>query len=189
MLNHFSYRKFISLGNGKRIMFRLLSAHDGEVFGRLLQDAPPEDIMFLKEDFQDPKALTAWLEQLQNRRVIPLVAVDLEAHRFIGSANLYLGKHSARHIGEVRIFVAEPFRNKGLGSMMLEELLHLALKEDLHWLKAEVIGEHKKLINAFRSKGFEVKAFLEDYFMRQDGVTHDVVLMMRPVLREEEGEF
>jgi hypothetical protein len=52
-----------------------------------------------------------------------------------------------------------------------------------------VLAEHKKVIKAFRTKGFEIKATLEDYFIRKDGVTHDVVLMMRHVQKRDEAEF
>jgi RimJ/RimL family protein N-acetyltransferase len=73
--------------------------------------------------------------------------------------------------------------------MMLEEIISLALQENLQWLKAEVLADHKKVIKAFRSKGFEIRATLDDYFIRKDGVTHDVVLMMRPVMKKDEAEF
>ena len=56
-------------------------------------------------------------------------------------------------------------------------------------MKAEILAEHKKVIKAFRSKGFEQKCTLDDYFVRKDGVTHDVVLMLRPVVKKEEAEF
>jgi RimJ/RimL family protein N-acetyltransferase len=73
--------------------------------------------------------------------------------------------------------------------MMLEELIHLAFQENLLLLKAEVLADHKKVIKAFRAKGFEIKATMEDYFIRKDGVTHDVVLMTRHVVRKDEVEF
>ncbi len=72
---------------------------------------------------------------------------------------------------------------------MLEEVINLAFQENLQWLKAEVIADHKKVIKAFRAHGFEQKALLDDYFLRKDGVTHDVVLMLRPVIKKEEAEF
>ena len=56
-------------------------------------------------------------------------------------------------------------------------------------MKAEILADHKKVVKAFRAKGFEQKALLDDYFIRKDGVTHDVVLMMRPVVKRDEAEF
>ena len=189
MLNYIFYRKFVCLGNGTRVMLRLLNGQDREAFTQLFQEACDEDARFLREDFKDQKVVNYWLDFIDYSQVLPLVAVDLKGHRFVANANLHRGNHAARHVGEIRIFVAEPFRDLGLGSVMLDELINLALKENLHWLKAEVIADHKKVIKAFQDKGFEVKANLDDYFIRKDGVTHDVVLMMRPVLREEEEAF
>jgi L-amino acid N-acyltransferase YncA len=189
MINYVSYRKFVTLRNGKRVMFRFLSDQDRDNLIKLFQEAPDEDTRFLKQDVKDLKLINHWLDNINYRKVLPLVAVDLEDNRIIADATLHRGKHAAKHIGEIRIFVSRPFRNLGLGSMMLDELIALALKENLSWLKAEIIADHKKVIKAFRSKGFETRATLDEYFIRKDGVTHDVVLMMRPVLKKEEAEF
>jgi RimJ/RimL family protein N-acetyltransferase len=189
MINYLAYRKFVHLRNGKRIMLRFLNEQDREGLIQLFQEAPDEDTRFLKGNVKDQKLVNFWIDNLNYRKVLPLVAVDLENNRLIADATLHRGKHAAKHIGEIRIFVSRSYRNLGVGSLMLEELLDLAVKENLQLLKAEIIADHKKVIKAFRTHGFEHKALLEDYFLRMDGVTHDVVLMMRPVVKKEEGEF
>lgn len=189
MINYVAYRKFVTLRNGKRVMFRFLNEQDREGLSQLFQEAPEEDVRFLKQNVKDLKIVNYWIDNLNYRKVLPLVAVELEGNRLIADATLHHGKHAAKHIGEIRIFVSRSFRGLGLGSIMLEELLSLALQENLKWLKAEVLADHKKVIKAFRTKGFEIKCTLDEYFLRKDGVTHDVVLMMRPVLKKEEAEF
>jgi len=189
MINYVAYRKFVTLRNGKRVMFRFLNDQDRETLVQLFLEAPDEDTRFLKQDVKDQKLINYWIDHINYRKVLPLVAVDLEGNRLIADATLHRGKHAAKHLGEVRIFVSRPFRNLGLGSMMLEELINLAFQENILVLKAEVLADHKKVIKAFRAKGFETKATLEDYFIRKDGVTHDVVLMTRHVMRKEEAEF
>jgi L-amino acid N-acyltransferase YncA len=190
MINYVAYRKFVTLRNGKRVMFRFLNDQDRAGLTSLFQEAPEEDIRFLKQDVKDLKLVNFWIDHINYRKVLPLVAVDLEGgNRLIADATLHRGKHAAKHIGEIRIFVSRPFRNLGLGSMMLEELIGLARQENLMWLKAEILAEHKKVIKAFREKGFDMKCALDDYFIRKDGMTHDVVLMMRPVTKREEEEF
>jgi RimJ/RimL family protein N-acetyltransferase len=189
MINYIAYRKFVHLRNGKRIMLRFLNDQDRESLIQLFQEAPEEDIRFLKANVKDTKLINYWMDHLDYRKVLPLVGVDLENNRLIADATLHRGKHAAKHIGEIRIFVSRSHRNLGVGSLMLEELLDLAVKENLQLLKAEIIADHKKVVKAFRAHGFEHKAVLDDYFLRLDGVTHDVVLMMRPVLKREEGEF
>ncbi len=189
MINYVAYRKFATLKNGKRVMFRFLNEQDRETLIKMFQEAPEEDTRFLKQDVKDLKLVNAWVDQINYRKVLPLVAVDLEDNRITADATLHRGKHAAKHIGEIRIFVCRSFRNLGLGSLMLEELLNLALQENLTWVKAEILAEHKKVVKAFRAKGFEQKCILDDYFIRKDGVTHDVVLMMRPVVKRDEAEF
>ncbi len=189
MINYVAYRKFATLKNGKRVMFRFLNEQDREALIQMFHEAPEEDVRFLKQDVKDLKLVNYWIDHLDYRRVLPLVAVDLEGNRIIADATLHRGKHAAKHIGEIRIFVGRGFRNLGLGSLMLEEILNLALQENLMWVKAEILAEHKKVIKAFRAKGFDQKCTLDDFFVRKDGVTHDVVLMMRPVVKRDEAEF
>jgi L-amino acid N-acyltransferase YncA len=189
MINYVAYRKFVTLRNGKRVMFRFLTEQDREELLRLFREAPEEDTRFLKQDVRDEKLVNSWVDRINYRRVLPLVAVDLETNHLIADATLHRGKHAAKHIGEVRIFVSRPYRNLGLGSMMLDELINLALKENLQWLKAEIIADHKKVIKAFRAKGFDIRATLDDYFLRKDGITHDVVLMIRSVVKRDDQEF
>jgi len=189
MINYVAYRKFATLKQGKRVMFRFLNEQDRESLIQMFQEAPEEDIRFLKQNVKDIKLVNSWVDHLDYQKVLPLVAVDLENNRIIADATIHRGKHAAKHIGEIRIFVGRPFRNLGLGSLMLEEVLNLALQENLTWVKAEILAEHKKVLKAFRAKGFEQKCTLDDYFIRKDGVTHDVVLMMRPVVKRDDAEF
>ncbi len=170
-------------------MFRFLNERDRDELIRMFQEAPDEDTRFLKQDVKDLALVNYWVDHIDYSKVLPLVAVELEDNRLVGDATLHRGKHSGKHIGEMRIFIARPFRYVGLGSMMMEELISWAPKMALQWLKAEIIAEHKEVIKAFREKGFEVRATLDDYFIRKDGLTHDVVLMLRPVVKREEAKF
>jgi L-amino acid N-acyltransferase YncA len=189
MINYVAYRKFVTLKNGKRMMFRILNEQDREGLVQLFQEAPEEDTRFLKQNVKDPKMINSWVDHIDYHRVLPLLAVDLESNRIVADATLHRGKHAAKHIGEIRIFVSRSHRGLGVGSLMLAELINLAVKENLQWLKAEIIADHKKVVKAFRAHGFEHKALLDEYFIRKDGVTHDVVLMMRPTVKKEEAEF
>ena len=189
MINYVAYRKFVTLKSGKRMMFRFLTDQDRQGLIQLFQEAPEEDTRFLKQNVKDNDMVNYWMDHIDYPKVLPLLAVDLEKNQIVADATLHRGKHASKHIGEIRIFVSRLYRGLGIGSLMLKELINLALMENLQWLKAEIIAEHKKVIKAFRAQGFEPKALLDDYFLRLDGVTHDVVLMMRPVVIKEEAEF
>jgi ribosomal protein S18 acetylase RimI-like enzyme len=175
------YRKLIFLKNDKRVMLRFLHNGDRQRLITLFQNAPDEDLRFFKHDLKNPELLHFWLDRLDYRRVLPLAAIDLAENRIIAAATLLKGKRGDEHIGEIKIFIAQDFRGLRLGSRMLDELILLAAQEKMCWLKAEVATSQKTIIKALRSKGFQIRATLEDYFIREDGVTLDMVLMMRPM--------
>jgi L-amino acid N-acyltransferase YncA len=186
MQNHVCYRKFVPLRNGARVMLRLLTQRDRENLIGLFKESSEEDVRFLKHDVKNPGVVDRWLTGLDYHKVLPLMAVDLGDNRFVAGAALQRGEHAARHIGEIRIFVSAPFRSLGLGSVMLDELISLGTQENLYWLRAEVVTEQKQVIQSLRSRGFEVKATLEDFFLGKDGVTRDVLLMTRSLRQENE---
>lgn len=152
-------------------------------------EAPEEDIRFLKQDVKNPKLIQSWIDHINYQKVLPLVAVNMEDNGLMADATLHRGKHASKHIGEIRIFVSRPYRNQGLGSLMLDELINLAKLENVQILKAEVLTDHRGVMRAFKAKGFEMKCILDDFFLRRDGMTHDVALLIRPVVRREEAEF
>jgi RimJ/RimL family protein N-acetyltransferase len=172
------YRRLVHLKHGQRIMLRFLQEGDRHPLIDLFQKASPDDLWFFKHDLQNRSLVNFWLNHLDYRRVLPLVAINLEDNQLVAAATLWRGKHTAQHIGEIKIFISRLFRNLGLGSKILDELIRLANQEKLHWLKAELVADQKQLIKALRNKGFQIRATLEDYFMRQDGKTHDVLWMM-----------
>jgi RimJ/RimL family protein N-acetyltransferase len=182
------YRKFVPLKNQKRVMLRFLTERDRQDLLSLFQTASDEDIRFCQHDLKDLNLLNRWLDHINSPRLLPLAAVDLENNQLIAAATLLRGKHSASHIGEIKLFITKPFRNLGLGSTLLDALMLLAAQENLHWIKAEVVFDQKQMVRALRNKGFQIRANIEDFFMRKDGMMHDMVLMMRAV-DEKPNEF
>ena len=73
--------------------------------------------------------------------------------------------------------------------MILDSLIELGVKENLHWLKAEIVTEMKDIIKAFQSKGFEIRTILDDYFIDLKGTTFDVALMLRPLIKNNYDDY
>lgn len=181
ILDYERYNRITTLSNDQKVLLRFIKKHDQEELARLFRDIPAEEMRFLKCDLKAPRWLAAWLEGLNYRQVLPLAAVDLEKHRFLAGAFLQRGERTAGHTGEVQLLVPGPYRNLGLDALLLEELISLACQADLHLLKAEVAVEDQFAIRAFRDQGFKIRAAMDDYFLDRGGVTHDVVLLLRPL--------
>lgn len=182
MFNFKSYKKFVTLKNGNRVLVRFLKDGDQAKLNRLFQKAPPEDLRYLTYYSTDPHHLDSFLSHIDYFEKIPLTAVELEKENIIGSALLWRGLGPTLHIGEVHcIFVDRGFQGMGLGSMLLDELIYLAGKLDMSCLEAKIVTELKNSIRAFRNKGFETKTLLEGHFRCRNGDMCDVVLMSLPL--------
>ncbi|MCK9375119.1 MAG: GNAT family N-acetyltransferase [Syntrophobacterales bacterium] len=187
MQNYVAYHQFATLPNGRKVVIRFLNGRDRAALIQFFQAAPKEDLQFCKEDVKNPRVVDYWLKAENAQRIMALVAEDLAAKKIVASLNLYRGQHAALNVGEIhQILVARPFQGLGLGSLILDQLIDLTAKANFHWLKVEVITELKNVIKAFQSRGFKVRATLEDYFRDLQGATYDVVLMMRNLLKEED---
>jgi ribosomal protein S18 acetylase RimI-like enzyme len=134
--------------------------------------------------------IDAWMNQENGHRALTLVALDVPTNRVVASLNLSKGQQAAKNVGDIQqILVARPFQGLGLGSLMLDGLIELAVKENLYWLKVEIVTKMKGIVKAFQSNGFEVKTILDDYFIDSKGTTFDVALMLRSLLKTDCDEF
>ena len=181
-----TYRQVVTLRDGVNVLLRPMTADDREALIDLFSPISDEDLRYLHDDVRDPAVIEKWCQTLDYRRVLPLMA--LVDKRAVGQATLHFQKGPARHVAKVRIFLAQDFRRRGLGTKMLNTLIELARKQDLHILVAEVVADQTKVIRAFQNLGFEKRCIFEDYFMFPNGETQDVAFLTLH-LRERIDEF
>jgi RimJ/RimL family protein N-acetyltransferase len=99
----------------------------------LYRTATSEDRLLMRHDVCDPIVVGGWVEGIDYYRVLPITAV-LGA-RIVGNTTLHFFEGYKRHIGEIRIFLAEDFRMRGLGTRMLKAVIDLARKHGLYLLE------------------------------------------------------
>ncbi len=190
MLSYISYHRLANLSLGNRVLIRDLNEHDTDELIAFFQQVPAEDIEFCKQDIKNPKVVDYLLNPENSPGIISLVAVDMASHRIVASLNVHKGQHAARHVGEIRhILVSRTLQGLGLGSLLLDKLIDLAKEGNLHWLKVEVAVEMKTVIKALQARSFQIRSIFDDYYVDAQGGTHDVALMMRPLLMKGEKDF
>ena len=180
-----NYRDVATLKDGVNVLLRPMTAEDKQGLVDLFAPISEEDLRYLRDNVKDPTLVESWCDSLDYSRVLPLLA--LVKDRVVGEATLHFRSGPKRHLGEVRIFLAKDFRRRGLGTRMLNKLIELARKQDLHILVAEIVADQSKVIKAFQNLGFELRCTFEDYFMLPDGDTRDVAVLMlclRPTVDE-----
>jgi ribosomal protein S18 acetylase RimI-like enzyme len=83
-----------------------------------------------------------------------------------------------RHVGNVRVVVSSDYRGKGLGTLLINEIVELAGEFGLEKLIAEVHLQAQGAFNAFKKAGFSVKAVFEDLVKDLNGKSSDLVVMI-----------
>ena len=175
--------------NGEMVTFRLLRSDDEQFLRDFFAKIPERESDTLRDDVRDPNTISHWIQTLNYKRTLPLVAVTESSEGFAGVATLHFLKGAHRHIADVRIVVGMDFRKLGLGSAMIKELIEMGNRERIHYLRAEILTENQLAIKAFRQLGFEAKCTLEGYFMTRKEETRDVLLMLKRLRVDMEEDF
>lgn len=180
------YRQLVTLRDGARVLLRPMTIDDRQALIELFAPVSPDDRRFFRTNVSDPDMVGSWVDDLDYDKVLPIVG--LIGDRIVGDATLHFNHGPKRHIGELRIFLAKDFRNRGLGSKMFLALIDLAKRHNLYMLEGEVVADQTHIIKAFQNAGFIVKCIFEDYFITPDGELHDLAhLILR--LRTDEDNF
>ncbi|RLC61098.1 MAG: hypothetical protein DRI48_11145 [Chloroflexi bacterium] len=180
------YRKVKTLPSGARLLLRPLTRDDKEGLVDLFARASKKDLEYFRSDAGDPAVVESWVDNLNLKRVFPLVAVVDD--KIVGDATLHFGDHYRRHTAWVRIFLDREYRRRGIGTLMLQSLIEIAHRVGLHQLYAEVLVSQQPVIKGFEALGFRQEVVLGDYFMMDNGDTLDTaILVLRLVDRS--GEF
>lgn len=179
------YRQIFSLKDGARVLVRPLTKDDRQAFLDLFLPVSDEDKRYIRHNVSDPSVVNGWIDNLEYDKVLPLVAEV--GHHIVGCSTLHFREGPARHVAEVRIFLAKDFRQRGVGSRMLQGLIDMARRRSLYMLIVEVVSDQAHLIKAFQNLGFESRCVFEDAFMLPDGDLRDInylVLRLRAHINE-----
>ena len=177
------YQKEGVLKDGTRVVLRPMVKEDRDKLLDFFRRVDDQDLMFLRNDVRDPATIDDWVNHIDYRRVFPLLAeVD---GRIVGNATLHMRKLGwKRRLGNVRIVIARDYQGKGLGTLMVNEIIDLAAEFGLEKLIAEIHLLAHAALSTFKKAGFSAKAVFEDLVEDPSGQKGDLVVMMCNVLRE-----
>jgi L-amino acid N-acyltransferase YncA len=177
-----NYRRLVTLGDGARVLLRLLTAADRQALLDLYAPTTADDARYMRHDVRSPKLVESWIDELDYDRVLPLVAVVGE--RIVGNTTLHFGTGPTRHLAEIHIFLAKDFRRRGLGVQMVQTHIELARRRGLHFIHGQIVTDQASVIKAFQQMGFQIKCTLDNFFMMPDGDLRDTVLVVFKLMPE-----
>ncbi len=175
-----NYPKTAKLEDGTPIILRPLMKKDEELLLKYFQNLPPEDRLCLKEDVTDPKVIEHWVYNLDYDNVLPIIAQH--DGKIVGDATLQFSPIGwTRHQGEVRLTTDPRYRVRGLGTMLIQNLIDIATRLGLEQLTAEIPPVLDKAFFLFEKLGFEEATVLKGFVLDQKGTESDLVLMLKPL--------
>jgi RimJ/RimL family protein N-acetyltransferase len=176
-----SYPKRVMLLDESVVLLKPLTSEDRDGLAQFFERISEDDRFYLKEDVTATEVIEAWTHEIDLERVVPIIAVT-EDGSVIADATLHRSRSKARrHIGELRIVVDPAYRNRGLGTRLIRELLDIA--QDLGLEKATFeLAERREeaAIEAAIRTGFELVATLPEWLRDPAGAPEDLtILQMR----------
>ena len=129
--------------------------------GKILQGKNPQG----KVENDAVGFLTLWKKESQNPFLFYLVYQEEE--RVVGSL-LYTKIYERMEIE--RFFVHEDYRNQGIGSALLKELLQDAKKEQVANITLEVKENNQSALHLYQKFGFQEVSKRENYYHGTDGL-------------------
>jgi RimJ/RimL family protein N-acetyltransferase len=171
------FRKEGVLKDGTKVVLRPMVKEDKDNLIDFFSRVSEQDRQFLRSNVRDPKVIDHWVNQIDYHKVFPLVAeVD---GRIVGDATLHMRRTGwKRHLGNVRVVVANEFQGRGLGTFLINEIAELAVEFGLEKLVSEIYFNSPGAINAFKHAGFGVKAVFEDLVKDLYGNNADMIVMV-----------
>jgi RimJ/RimL family protein N-acetyltransferase len=168
------------LKDGARVLLRPMVATDRKAIGEFFHRLPPTVIQYVRHDVKNPKVLDKWFQDLNYDKVFPLLAFD--GDRVVANASLHrVGYGWRKHLGTIRIVVDPGFHEKGLGTLMINELIDLAQEFGLEKLMVEFPLKALGALAMFKKAGFSPRAVIEGLMKDRDGEDLDVVIMVMDV--------
>lgn len=178
------YPKQTKLSDGTRVLVRPLISNDETALVEFFKSIPPEDIQYLRDNVKDPQVIHRWIEDLNYENILPIIA-EVNG-KIIGDCTLHqMGGGWRSHIGTMRIVTHPDYRGKGLATMLVSEVVQIAIDSGLEKLEGEFMPEQKNPIAVFEKMGFVKLATLPQHVKDLKGEKHDLLIYVYDLRAEE----
>jgi RimJ/RimL family protein N-acetyltransferase len=180
------YRQIYTLKDGTRVLIRPLIKDDRQSLLDLFLPVPLEERRHIRHNINDPDVISSWIDNIDYDKIFPLVAIV--GDRIVGDATIHFNEGTARHRAEIRIFLAKDFRERGLGTKLIQGVTEIAKRRNIYILEVQIVRDLINDIKALEKLDFKTVCIFENYFILPDGELRDVVHMLKRI-HTPEGEF
>jgi L-amino acid N-acyltransferase YncA len=168
--------KQVELKDGSEVLIRPMTADDLEGSIAFFAALPEEDRAYLRRDVSKREVVMQRIEEIESGATRRLVA-EVDGKIVADGALEVSGEDWKKHMGEIRLIVARPFRRKGLGVLMTYELYDLATAARVEEIIVKLMGPQEAGRSILERLGFEHQTIIPDYVQDLGGGKQDMILM------------
>jgi len=175
-----TYQKEAKLKDGTKILLRPMVPEDQDALYEFFKAVPEEEARYLRDDVKSKLLVEAWAKNLDYNKTLPILA--LKDDTIIADATINRRRSGWKwHLGTVRIFVHNDYRNLGLGELMVDELARIAFRLQIEKLIFEIPDTNTAAIKTFTKAGFHRAAVIPNMVKDRQNMPVDVAVMMKDV--------
>ncbi len=153
------YRK---LKSGGEVFIRPIRPEDEVLYDTFTEKTDPEDqrMRLFKPVKKLPREFIARLTQIDYARAMAFVALDIKNGELLGVSRLASDPDLVR--AEFGVIVRSDMKNKGIGTVLMEELIDYTADQGISELWGNVLAENTEMLSMCRKLGFAVEHDHED---------------------------
>lgn len=165
-----------TLKDGTKVTIRSLTIEDLDRLMNFYRSLPEEDRKYLRVDVTDRNIVKQRIETAEAENIFRIIA--LKGEDIIADGALELTTEEwRRHQGELRVIVAEEYRRKGAGMIIMRELYFLAIEKKVEKMIAKMMKPQVAARTICKKLGFHEEVLIPDYVKDQTGKFQDLVIM------------
>jgi len=175
-----TYQKEARLKDGSKVLLRPMVKEDGEALYEFFKAIPKEEARYLRDDVKSRLLIESWAKNLDYGRTLPILAIKDDL--IIADATINRRRSGWKwHLGTVRIFVHNDYRNLGLGELIVNELVQIAYLLGIEKLVFEIPDTNTAAINTFTRAGFYRAAVIPNMVKDRQNMPVDLAVMIKDI--------
>jgi RimJ/RimL family protein N-acetyltransferase len=131
--------------------------------------------LFMNSEITDIERELEWFERGTKEGMCYLVA-RVEG-KVVEEASIHPKNDKHAHIASYGVFIHKSYRNLGLGTALIKELIEIAKKKEFEILQLSVYATNKRAINVYQKCGFKEAGRLKNGIKFPDGTYTDEIIM------------
>jgi acetyltransferase len=150
------WERHLALRDGTRVLVRPIRPEDERLYGPFLAHVTPEDLRlrFFAPVKDFGHAYVARFTQIDYARAMAFIAIEAASGNMAGVVRLHADANY--ETGEYAILVRSDLKGRGLGWLLMQQIIDYARSEGLKTIEGQILRENSTMLAMCRELGFAI---------------------------------